>query len=171
MKWSREGCVCVCVCVCVSVSTRAHIHMPALLRSSVPFYLHHKATLWVGDKNYVKDTDEKFKSTHWQGTAPQPLGEMSRWMFFSCCYLVGFCLVVSRLCHRACRILVPRTGTEPMPPSVEVWGLNHWTSREFPQVPVFDHEVLCSQRSAALSVDLIHTPFNSPIEIVQFSGL
>ena len=93
----------------------------------------------------------------------------SAYFFLAVIWLV-FVLCVSWLCHRECRILVPQTGTKPMPPSVEVWGLNHWTTREFPQVPVFDHEVLCSQRSPALSVNLIHILFNSPIESVQFSG-
>ena len=30
----------------------------------------------------------------------------------------------------ACRILVPQTGIEPEPPVVEVWSLNHWTTRK-----------------------------------------
>ena len=32
--------------------------------------------------------------------------------------------------HMACRILVPQPGIEPLPPAVEVWSLNHWTTRE-----------------------------------------
>ena len=35
-------------------------------------------------------------------------------------------------CHTACRILVPRPGTEPVPPAVEAQSLNHWTTREVP---------------------------------------
>ena len=31
----------------------------------------------------------------------------------------------------ACRILVPWPGIEPVPPAVEVWSPNHWTTREF----------------------------------------
>ena len=38
----------------------------------------------------------------------------------------------------ACGILVPQPGTEPMPPAVEAWSLNHWTAREVP------HEYLLS---------------------------
>ena len=34
---------------------------------------------------------------------------------------------------RACRILAPRPGMEPVPPAVQVQGLNHWTSREVPK--------------------------------------
>ena len=32
----------------------------------------------------------------------------------------------------ACRVLVPQRGIKPVPPAVEAWGLNHWTSREVP---------------------------------------
>ena len=28
--------------------------------------------------------------------------------------------------------LVPWPGIKPMPPALEVWSLNHWTSREIP---------------------------------------
>jgi len=38
------------------------------------------------------------------------------------------------LCHAACGILVPWPGIELMPPSVEVWCLNHWTTREVPHL-------------------------------------
>ena len=38
------------------------------------------------------------------------------------------------LCCGACRILVPRPGIEPVPPAVEVWGPNHWTTGNFPPV-------------------------------------
>lgn len=31
---------------------------------------------------------------------------------------------------QACRILVHWPGTEPIPPAVEIWSLNHWTSRD-----------------------------------------
>ena len=34
------------------------------------------------------------------------------------------------LCPRACGILVPGPGIEPLPPAVEAWSLNHWTTRE-----------------------------------------
>ena len=33
-----------------------------------------------------------------------------------------------------CGILVPRPGIEPTPPALEVWSLNHWTTREVPNV-------------------------------------
>ena len=36
--------------------------------------------------------------------------------------------------HAACGILVPWPGIEPAPPTLEVWHLNHWATRE---VPVF----------------------------------
>ena len=34
----------------------------------------------------------------------------------------------------ACKMLVPQPGMEPMPPAVEMWSLNHWTTREVPVV-------------------------------------
>ena len=33
----------------------------------------------------------------------------------------------------ACKILVPRSGIEPMPPAVEALSPNHRTTRELPQ--------------------------------------
>ena len=38
----------------------------------------------------------------------------------------------------ACRILVPRPGTELMPPAEEVQSLNRWTAREFPYLSPFE---------------------------------
>ena len=32
----------------------------------------------------------------------------------------------------ACGILVPRPGTESMPPGAEAWNPNHWNTKEFP---------------------------------------
>ena len=32
----------------------------------------------------------------------------------------------------ACRILVPRSGIEPIPPELEAWSFNQWTIREVP---------------------------------------
>lgn len=29
----------------------------------------------------------------------------------------------------ACGILIPRPGTESVPPTLDAWGLNHWTTR------------------------------------------
>lgn len=37
------------------------------------------------------------------------------------------------LYHAACRILVLRPGIEPVPPSLGVWSLNYWTTREIPK--------------------------------------
>ena len=34
------------------------------------------------------------------------------------------------LCQESCEILVPWPGIELMPPALEAWGLNHWTSRK-----------------------------------------
>ena len=41
-----------------------------------------------------------------------------------------FCFVLLHL--KACRMLDPRHGTKAMPPAVEAWSPDHWTTREFP---------------------------------------
>ena len=33
----------------------------------------------------------------------------------------------------ACGTLVPQPGVKPVPPAVEAWSLNHWTTREVPE--------------------------------------
>ena len=34
----------------------------------------------------------------------------------------------------ACEILVPQPRNEPMPPALEEWSLNHWATREVPDL-------------------------------------
>lgn len=34
--------------------------------------------------------------------------------------------------HAASKILVPQTGSETSPLTLEVWSLNHWASKEVP---------------------------------------
>ena len=46
-------------------------------------------------------------------------------LFFVC--LSRFCLWPHRV---ACGILLPRLGIEPLPPTVGIWSLNLWTTRE-----------------------------------------
>ena len=46
----------------------------------------------------------------------------------------------------ACRMLVQRPEIEPMPPAVEAWSLNHWTTREVPLH--FFLRDLCSSQTA-----------------------
>ena len=41
-------------------------------------------------------------------------------------------------CCTAYGILIPRPGIEPMPPALEAWSLNHWTTREVPICRLFD---------------------------------
>ena len=38
-------------------------------------------------------------------------------------------------------ILVPQPGIEPMPPALEVWSLNHWTTREVSRSFFFKQEI------------------------------
>ena len=44
----------------------------------------------------------------------------------------GLFIFIFCLWHASCRILVPLAGMEPMPPTLEVWSFNHWTTREVP---------------------------------------
>ena len=37
------------------------------------------------------------------------------------------------VCHMACGILVLQPGVKPMPPAVEAWSVNPWTTREVPE--------------------------------------
>ena len=37
------------------------------------------------------------------------------------------------VCHMACGILVLQPGVKPMPPAVEAWSFNPWTTREVPE--------------------------------------
>ena len=39
--------------------------------------------------------------------------------------------------YTACGILVPRPGSEPVPPALEARSLNHWTAREAQETPFF----------------------------------
>ena len=47
-------------------------------------------------------------------------------------YTVYYLFFFFWLLCTACGILVTRPGTEPVPPAVETWIPNHWTTREFP---------------------------------------
>ena len=38
--------------------------------------------------------------------------------------------LVSTYAHVACGILVHQPGIELMPPALEAWSLDHWTTRE-----------------------------------------
>ena len=49
-----------------------------------------------------------------------------------------------RLCHLAYGLLVPRPGTAPVPPAMELQSLNHWTGREVPSLASSYFHVLYS---------------------------
>ena len=50
------------------------------------------------------------------------------WIFSPRLYLAFY--FAFWLCCTACGGLVPQPGIKAMPPAVEAWSLNHWTSRE-----------------------------------------
>ena len=68
---------------------------------------------------------------HWVG---RPLEVSGREMTWSYLRFGVFIFYIFRPCHVACRILVPRPGIEPAPPAVEAQHLNHWTTREVPDL-------------------------------------
>ena len=51
--------------------------------------------------------------------------------------MVGLWFILFWPHREVCRILVPQSGIEPSPPAVKVQSLNHWTTREVPQVSCF----------------------------------
>ena len=61
------------------------------------------------------------------------------WLFFFCCLTLAW------------GILVPQSGISPVPPAVEVQSLNHWTTREVPNVS-FDAQKFKSLVYSHLSI-------------------
>ena len=61
-------------------------------------------------ENYYKETHRKLALWSW--------GRQTILFFFFFCP-----------CLTTCWILVPQPGIKPMPPTVEMQGLNHWTTR------------------------------------------
>ena len=64
--------------------------------------------------------------THWFSTLLEsdPFENLFSFYFF---------IFIFWPCHTACGILVPRPGTEPVPPAAETQSLNNWTAREVPE--------------------------------------
>ena len=56
-----------------------------------------------------------------------------RW-YFTCSRMTIFFFW---LCHVASRILVSQIGIDPIPPALEAWSLNNWTTREVPRMTNF----------------------------------
>ena len=56
-----------------------------------------------------------------------------------------------QLCHLACRILVPWSGIESVPPEVEAWSLNHWTTKEVPSSPFLMFMEIKGRKRATLN--------------------
>ena len=50
----------------------------------------------------------------------------------SWCFSLSLSLFFFCPCLRACGILVPRAGMEPVPHAAEAWSFNHWVAREVP---------------------------------------
>ena len=52
-------------------------------------------------------------------------------------------------------ILVPWPGMQPMPPAVEVWSPNHWTTREFPRSKFKHIEIRCKKSNGLQEINQI----------------
>ena len=63
-------------------------------------------------------------------------------VFLFVCFvlLFWFCIL---FCQEACRILLPWPGTEPMPPTLGVQSLNHWTTGEVQFAFSFIRMIFC----------------------------
>ena len=66
-----------------------------------------------------------------------------------------FFFFFSQLCDEVCGVLVSQLGMELVPPAVEAWSPNHWTTREVPtlmfyNIYLFTHlaapDLSCSMR-------------------------
>ena len=58
--------------------------------------------------------------------------------FFVCLFCFAFLF-----CYEACRILLPRPGTEPMPATLGAQSLNHWTTGEVQFAFSFIRMIFC----------------------------
>ena len=65
------------------------------------------------------------RSSHWEGS-PAPLLPL---------LLILFTILAKP--HSVWHLRSLKPGTEPMPPALEAWSLNHWTAMEVPRVPVY----------------------------------
>lgn len=63
------------------------------------------------------------------GREPSPGADQAGTSIFFKNYLLT---LIFWLHYVACGVLVPRSGVTPVPPALEAWSLNHWTSRRVP---------------------------------------
>ena len=119
----------------------------------------------------------------WISLSPHLTRSESHW--FSICVVLSMSLIlflssfflVHWPSHTACRILVPQPRMEPMPPALEVQGLNHWAARQSLSHSVSDLLISCclrlhSHRLLSVSpcpVSPLLFPFCLPISLPIFS--
>ena len=85
---------------------------------------HRKGTYdsYIGKKRSVDRNYHLKKPRHWI--------YLTKTSQFKALFL-GFCFLFLTHC-KTCEILAPQQWIEPLPPAVEMWSLNHWTTREVP---------------------------------------
>ena len=138
-------CVCVCVCVCSKWCVLAAQSCPSLcvpMDCNPPGYSVHgilqarilervvipfsRGSSQPRDQTWVSCIIGGFFTVWTTREAPRLLTALG------CQLNIYIYLLLFIFGCATCRILVPGPGIEPMPPGVEVWSLNHWTSREAP---------------------------------------
>ena len=77
-----------------------------------------------------------------------------------CMLLLLFFLIFAFWPNRAaCGMLIPRTRIEPVSPALEVWHLNHWTTREVPICLLMSHgQLSTSQGKVNVLFSLLFPP-------------
>ena len=65
-------------------------------------------------------------------------------------------------------ILVPWPGIEPVPPAVEAWSLNHWTTREVPAIFDLFFRSGLSLEKYTIKINLIISPLREILAVFQF---
>ena len=79
-----------------------------------------------------------------------------------------FVFVFVLLCLTACGILVSQLGLEFIPPALEVWSLNHWTTREVPVCQAFNTMPLVAHPSWSQGIRLGPSPHPPNIILIFF---
>ena len=49
-------------------------------------------------------------------------------------FLSLFLKLIFKLLAMPCGMFIPQPGIEPIPPAVEAWNVNHWTTRKVPHL-------------------------------------
>ena len=142
-SWRAKDCGHLC-----NLSTTVSQSLSHVFISTKPsqLWLIHSNNYWVLTVYQAliwgwRETDQGRNSG--KGSEAHPLGVKFRsipklkknlviMIIFQCNVFVFYLFILFWPCHTACGILVPQPGIKPMPPAVEAWSRNHWTTGEVP---------------------------------------